>query len=204
VATAPDRASITGVVLAGGRGSRMGGADKGWVQYEGRALVEHALARLQPQVGALLISANRNIARYRALGPAVVEDDTAQLDAFSGPLAGMLAGLRSAGLPWVAFVPCDAPALPLDLVATLARASGGLRPAVASCGDRRQPVFCLVPASAADPLAAALAAGERRPAEFLRLIGAVEVAFADAQAFVNINTRAAAAGEPSLPGMRDA
>ena len=183
----PTRDLITGVILAGGRGSRMGGADKGLVEFEGRALVEHVLARMQPQVGEIIISANRNFDRYRAYGHRVVADDCANIGAFSGPLAGMLAGLRDSRLPWVAFVPCDAPALPLDLVARLSAATDGARPTVAACAGRRQVVFCLMPRSIAPQLASTLAAGERRPREFLRALDAIEVTFEDPQAFANIN-----------------
>jgi len=165
----------------------MGGADKGLVDFEGRALVAHVLARLQPQVGEVLISANRNLERYRAFGHRVVPDESAELGPFAGPLAGMLACLRHSPVPWVAFVPCDAPALPADLVAALARASAGTHAALASCAGRRQPVFCLLATSLEAALAAALAAGERRPAEFLRAVGAVEVPFEDCRAFANIN-----------------
>ncbi|HXY05076.1 MAG TPA: molybdenum cofactor guanylyltransferase MobA [Burkholderiaceae bacterium] len=185
----PSRESITGVVLAGGRGARMGGADKGLVQFEGRLLIAHVLARLRPQVGEVIISANRNLERYRAFGDRVVEDDQASFGAFCGPLAGMLAGLRHARLPWVAFVPCDSPAVPLDLVTRLSCATDGeQRPAVAVCDGRRQVVFCLMPTSLEPRLAATLAAGERRPREFLRALDAIEVTFDDPQAFANINT----------------
>jgi molybdopterin-guanine dinucleotide biosynthesis protein A len=187
MAEVPTRASITGVILAGGRGTRMGGADKGWVQWHGRALVEHVRERLLPQVGRILISANRNVERYGHLGHTVIEDEDEGKGAYLGPLAGMLAGLRHAVLPWVAFVPCDAPALPLDLVAALALASSGRHPVLATCGGQPEPVFCLMPAALAPTLAAALAGGERRPAHFLRQAGAVELAFADAAGFANIN-----------------
>jgi molybdopterin-guanine dinucleotide biosynthesis protein A len=177
---------ISAVILAGGRGARMSGVDKGWVSFQGRALVEHVRARLLPQVGQIRISANRSLERYRALGHEVLPDDP-RLAAFSGPLAGMLTGLEHAPTPWVVFVPCDAPRLPADLVARLAQASAGRQPAVASCAGRWQPVFCLLPASLAPRLAQALQEGERRPENFLRAVAAVEVPFADPQAFANIN-----------------
>lgn len=166
----------------------MGGRDKGLVQYEGRTLVEHVLARLQGQVGEIIISANRNLDRYRAFGLRVVEDDGARYGAFCGPLAGMLAGLRHARLPWVAFVPCDAPAAPRDLVARLSAATAGERAAIAVCAGQSQPVFCLMPVALQPRLVAALEAGERRPREFLQQIQAVEVAFEDPRSFLNINT----------------
>ena len=165
----------------------MGGADKGLVEFQGRTLIEHVLARMQPQVGEIIISANRNLDRYRAFGHRVVEDDRASLGAFCGPLAGMLAGMRHSQRPWVAIAPCDAPALPWDLVARLSAATDGSRPAVAVCAGQRQVVFCLMPTALAPKLAAILAAGERRPREFLRALDAIEVAFENPQAFVNIN-----------------
>jgi len=165
----------------------MGGADKGWVPWQGRPLVELVHARLQDQVGEVIISANRNQARYRALGCPVVEDDVAAYGAFPGPLAGMLAGLRAAQRAWVAFVPCDAPLLPVDLVARLALAGGGRQAAFASCAGRHYPVFCLVPARAGAEAAALLARGERRPARFLEHIGALALPFEDGAAFANIN-----------------
>jgi molybdenum cofactor guanylyltransferase len=198
VPRAPARESITGVILAGGLGTRMGGADKGLVVLDGIALIEHVLARLRPQVGEIIISANRNLDRYRTLGHRVVQDDAARFGAFSGPLVGMLAGLRHTCMPWVVFVPCDAPALSADLVAMLASATGGVHPALASCGGRRQPVFCLLPAALEPRLTAALSNGERRPDEFLRTVGAIEVAFDDAHAFSNIN-----AMEPDRQGSHD-
>jgi molybdopterin-guanine dinucleotide biosynthesis protein A len=179
--------SIAGAILAGGRGARMGGADKGWVTWQGRALVEHVYQRLRPQVEPVLISANRNLERYRALGAQVVADDVAGLGAYCGPLAGMLAALEQAPTPWIAVVPCDAPQLPMDLVARLTGARAGQAPVVARCGARSQPVFCLLPRTLAPALRAALIGGERSPQNFLRQSGAVEVEFADAAAFTNIN-----------------
>ncbi len=178
---------VGGVILAGGRGQRMGGADKGWVPWQGRPLIEHAIGRLAPQVDGLTIVANRHLDRYRALGHAVVADPVASYGEYSGPLAGMLAGLRQCPRAWAAIVPCDAPLLPADLVRTLLAAGAG-RPALACVQGRRQPVICVLPVAAAGALAAALDAGERRPDDFLQQLGAVEVPFADAPAFCNINT----------------
>src|SRR5512134_30781 len=102
-------AQITGLVLAGGRGERMGGADKGWVQYRGRPMIEWVVERFRPQVGQLLISANRNLERYAALAHVVADSDSGATDAYAGPLAGVLAGLHCAQTDWIAIVPCDAP-----------------------------------------------------------------------------------------------
>ncbi len=183
------------MILAGGRGMRMGGLDKGWVQFQDRPLVAHVLERFLPQVGEVLVSANRNVERYRALGCPVFEDPSEGDKTFAGPLAGMAAGLAHAAHPWVAFVPCDAPALAADLVARLAQASGGTRAAFATCGGVVQPVFCLLPVSAGGKLHAVLAGGERRPREFLRQIRAVKVPFEDAAAFMNVNRTQDAPGE---------
>jgi len=187
-------ASLTGAILAGGRGRRMGGVDKGWVSWQGRALVEHVAARLRPQVGTLWISANRNLERYRQLADEVVTDAAAGLPGYEGPLAGMLAVLERAPTPWVVFVPCDAPRLPGDLVARLAAASAGRAAAVASSGGALQPVFCLLPRELATAWRAALQGGERRPQELLRQAAALEVVFDDSAAFTNINEAGPAPG----------
>jgi molybdenum cofactor guanylyltransferase len=186
----PTPATIAGVILAGGRGTRMGGADKGWVRWQGRPLAEHVLARLRPQVGTVLVSANRNLPRYRALGVDAFGDDAATFGEFAGPLAGMLAALERLPLPWAAFVPCDAPRLPEDLVARLAAAALPGRPSVARCGGHVQPVFCLLPRALAAPLRAAMRAGERRPQDFLAKAGAALVEFEDPGAFANMNAPA--------------
>ncbi|MGC7405224.1 molybdenum cofactor guanylyltransferase MobA [Pandoraea pneumonica] len=110
------RDAITGLILAGGRGQRMGGRDKGLQLYDGRPLAAHVLARLAPQVGTVLISANRNHATYAALGADVISDETQD---FAGPLAGMLSGLRAAKTEYVLVVPCDSPLLPDDLAVRL-------------------------------------------------------------------------------------
>lgn len=178
---------MAGVILAGGRGARMGGADKGWVRWHGRPLVEQVRERFAPQVDCLLISANRNLERYRALGVVVVSDDARRHGAYVGPLAGMLAALRAAPAPWVAFAPCDAPALPRDLVRRLWQASAGRAPAVARCAGRVQPVFCLLPRAAAETIEALLDAGERRPAELLRRLGANPADFERVEEFANVN-----------------
>lgn len=184
----PARDDITGLVLAGGRATRMGGVDKGLVEFGGRTLVERVIDRLRPQVAGLMISANRNIERYRAFGRPVLLDADEGLEPFPGPLAGMLAGLRAAPTPWVATVPCDAPFLPVDLVSRLAAALAGSRAAVASVGDLMEPVFCLLHADLADDLAASLAHGERRTESWLRSVGAAPAVFLLPESFANLNT----------------
>ena len=185
---APSRLQITGLVLAGGRGARMGGVDKGWVFYEGEPLVRHVLSRFAPQVGTVLISANRNLAAYRALGEVVTdaEQDVA-LEPFPGPLAGVLAGLLKANSAWVAIVPCDAPALPLDLVPRLAAAIGDADVACPVAGNRRQPVFALMRRSSAASLRAFLQGGGRAMQRWFETLRTVDVPFGTGDGFDNVN-----------------
>ena len=192
---APSVHTVTGLVLAGGRGARMGGVDKGLQPWRGRPLAAHAVARLAPQVAGVMISANRNAAAYAALAARVLADE--QPD-FPGPLAGILAGLRAAPTPWLAVVPCDAPRLPADLVARLAAGladgAGGAvaRRTHADGRQRLEPVCCLLSTALVDDLAAALAAGQRKVEAWVAR-HAVPVDFdrpGDADAFANFNTLA--------------
>ena len=164
----------------------MDGADKGLLDFRGRPLVAHAIGRLAPQVGALLISANRNLGVYRRLGYPVVTDAGGER---CGPLAGLAAGLAACATDWLISVPCDCPALPRDLVERLlaAATSHGARLAVASTGGRMQPTFQLARRECLPALAAFLAAGERKVGQWCREQGALEVAFPDAGAFKNLN-----------------
>jgi molybdopterin-guanine dinucleotide biosynthesis protein A len=181
-------ADVTGVVLAGGQGRRMGGVDKGLVDLAGAPMVAHVLARLAPQVGDVLINANQNLDRYRAFGQPVVED---AVGGFAGPLAGLHAGLTRASGALVVTVPCDSPFLPLDLVARL---RAGLdredaQLAVAKTFDQPHPVFALVRRDVLPNLAAFLAAGGRKIDAWYAALRVVEVVFDDeADAFRNINT----------------
>ena len=182
---------ITGLVLAGGRGSRMGGVDKGLQSWQGMPLAMNALLRLKPQVGELMINANRNIGAYEALGAPVFPD---ALPDYPGPLAGFLAGLEQCGTPYLVTVPCDAPLFPADLVSRLAQAllaeqaeiampvteeSGRLQP---------QPVFCLLRADLLESLVRATAAGERKIDRWTAQHRCAQVRFDDAAAFANVNT----------------
>lgn len=184
-----DRSEVTGLVLAGGRGSRMGGVDKGLQTLDGQALVAHALQRLAPQVGGVMINANRNLEVYAALGCPVWPDADAD---FAGPLAGFLAGLRHCPTAWLVTVPCDTPRFPPDFVARLAAQVGGAAAAVVSTEEdgalRRQPVFSLLRRDLADALSAYLAQGGRKIDRWLEAQGCVDVAFEDAAAFFNANT----------------
>jgi molybdopterin-guanine dinucleotide biosynthesis protein A len=184
------RHDITGLVLAGGQGRRMGNVDKGFVELAGRPLVAHVVDRLVPQVATLVINANRSAERYAALGYPVVAD---AIGGFAGPLAGLHAGLATAATPFVATSPCDSPVLPADLVARLAAAFDA-RPidiAVARTFDQPHPVFALVRADVAPHLSAFLEGGGRKIDAWYATVAVVEVAFDDeADAFRNINTAA--------------
>ena len=183
---------ISGLVLAGGRGSRMGNVDKGLQPFRSSTMVEHVLARLRPQVGPLAISANRNLDTYRAFGAPVLTDEMAD---FPGPLAGLETGLRHCTTPYLLTVPCDSPFLPLDLAARLFAALQEQDADVAYAATQEagmlvqpHPVFCLVRADRLPVLSAYLAQGGRRVDGWYRDLKAVEVVFDDADAFRNINT----------------
>ncbi len=156
----PSRQEVTGVVLAGGRGLRMGGRDKGLVGFAGRPLVEWVIEALKPQVGSLVISANRNLESYTRYGFQVIEDLE---PGYQGPLAGILSALRVARTEWVLTLPCDGPRPPPDLRERLAEAltSQGAELAIATEGSRRQPLHALLPVRLADSLAAFLGEGKR-------------------------------------------
>lgn len=180
--------AVTGILLAGGRARRMGGRDKGLIELAGRPLASHALERLRPQVAEVLINANRNRARYEALGARVVGDS---LDGFLGPLAGLLAGMEAATQPLAVTAPCDSPFVPHDLVQRLADALVGrdAEIAVAHDGERRQPVFLLARVALADDLRRWLDGGGRKIDEWLGRHRVVDVPFTDTpDAFININT----------------
>ncbi|MBR4736336.1 MAG: molybdenum cofactor guanylyltransferase [Rhodocyclaceae bacterium] len=178
------RAQITGLVLAGGQGRRVGGQDKGRMTWGGSPLAEHALARLRPQVGALLVSANRNLAQYAQGGVPVLPDVYA---GFQGPLAGLHAGLSDCATPWLVTVACDVPNFPPDLVARLWQGKGDAPAAYAVCGDRAQPTFALYARTLLPTLETFLASGERRLRAWLTTLGAAAVRFDDEAAFVNLN-----------------
>lgn len=202
-----DLREISGLVLAGGAGTRMGGADKGLIVVAGEALVSRAVARLAPQVGTVLISANRNQDRYRQEGCAVVEDHYPNRP---GPLAGWHAAFAATTSPWLASVPCDAPFFPRDLVSRLAQGIGSAPAALVCTASGRQPVFALLHRRLMPTLAAALDRGEHRVGNWLRTIGAREVMFAAADAFLNLNDAAALRAaetllqQPVPPGESDA
>ncbi|MGA5657803.1 molybdenum cofactor guanylyltransferase MobA [Rahnella contaminans] len=178
-----DRSSITGVILAGGRSSRMG-EDKGLIDIHGQPLFEHIAQRLRPQVGDILISCNLNSERYGRdfqTVPDIKQD-------FSGPLAGMLAALSVSKTEWVLFVPCDVPAFPVDLSEMLSAGLSGQKATYARDTEREHPTLCLLNRSLIPALTTYLKNGDRKLMIFLHSIGAKSVLFSDSAAFSNLNT----------------
>lgn len=181
-----DTQSITGVILAGGLGRRMGGEDKGLVPLLGKPLYQHIIERLIPQVGMLIINANRNQERYQQSGFTVISDLNHD---FAGPLAGMQAGLYHAATEWVLFVPCDVPAFPLTLAATMFQHKGDSLACYANDTERDHPTFALLHRSLAPSLDEYLAKGERKLMFFMREIAAKCVIFPpQLGSFANLNT----------------
>lgn len=188
-AIVPDE--ITGLILAGGRGTRMGGVDKGLQNHHGMPLALHAMLRLQPQVGAVIINANRNLGAYDSMGVPVWPDPVAD---FPGPLAGWLAGLEHCDTPYLLTVPCDTPAFPLDLAERLAEALARDDAEIAMAATledgvlRTQPVFCLLRSNLLESLIAYLQRGERKIDRWTASHHCVTVTFDDPAAFFNANT----------------
>ncbi|GAB4348156.1 MAG: molybdenum cofactor guanylyltransferase [Immundisolibacter sp.] len=184
---------VTGLILAGGRGVRLGGADKGLLELAGRPLVRHVFERLAPQVGNVLLSANRNQARYRALGLAPLDDGPYP---YAGPLAGLRAGLLACATPWLLAVACDLPRLPRDLCARLLAAAPphDTRARVPFDGTRHQYACLLLPADALTAVESSLRAGRHSLHALLAAIGWLGVDFAadmrTQNAFANLNTPA--------------
>jgi len=177
---------VTGIVLAGGKGSRMGGVDKGLQPLRGKPMAAWAIARLKPQVDEIVINANQNHEIYRAFGYRVVADE---IGGFAGPLAGLHAGLNAATHPLVVTVPCDSPFLPADLVSRLNSSLNENDLAVAKTGDQPHPVFALMKRHVRESLEAFLASGGRKIDAWYAALKVIEVAFDDeADAFRNINT----------------
>ena len=192
--------AITGVILAGGRGSRMGGADKGMQNFNGVPLALHTLMRLSPQVGEVMINANRNLAAYESFGVPVWPDATS-LGEYAGPLAGFLTGLERCETPYLLTVPCDTPLFPLDLVTrmadALAREDAEIAVAAAREEDgqlRPQPVFCLMPTRLLESLLRFTQGGGRKidawTAQHKTVVVPFDAPGDDARGFFNANTLA--------------
>jgi molybdenum cofactor guanylyltransferase len=177
---------VTGIVLAGGKGSRMGGVDKGLQPLRGKPMAAWAIARLKPQVDEIVINANQNLEIYAAFGHRVVSDE---IGGFAGPLAGLHAGLAAATHPLAATVPCDSPFLPGDLVLRLRENLQDNDLAVVKTGEQAHPVFVLLKTSLRKNLESFLTGGGRKIDAWYASLKVVEVPFDDEEdAFRNINT----------------
>jgi molybdopterin-guanine dinucleotide biosynthesis protein A len=184
--------NVTGLILAGGQGRRMGGVDKGLQLLRGKRLVDHVYQRLAPQVGGIIVNANQNQDAYRSFGVRVVSDAINEKGGgFAGPLAGLHAGLSISRRPFLVSVPCDSPFLPADLVERLYRGleGAGAEIAVARTGSQPHPVFCLARGGVLEHLTDFLKGGGRKIDAWYATLLVAEVAFDDeAEAFSNINT----------------
>jgi molybdopterin-guanine dinucleotide biosynthesis protein A len=188
-----DTESITGVILAGGRARRMGGVDKGLQSHQGIPLAMHALLRLSPQVGDVMINANRNLAAYESMGVPVWPDSIGD---FAGPLAGVATALERCETPYLVTVPCDSPNFPADYVERMAREldAAGADIAMVATPDagewRTQPVFCLLSTDLLASLVVYLQAGHAKVETWIAQHRVATVRFDDAHAFVGANTLA--------------
>jgi molybdenum cofactor guanylyltransferase len=178
---------VTGLILAGGRGSRMQGADKGLLHLDGKTLLEHVLQRVRPQCADVMISANRNLPAYKSLGVDVVEDLRAQLP---GPLAGIEAGLSRISRDWLFVAPCDLPYLPHDAAARLLEAALAHKTtaAFARTDTASHTAVCLLHRSLRPALKASLDAGQYRMRRWFDHVAALPVRFDEAGAFANMNS----------------
>lgn len=179
---------VTAVILAGGRATRMGGVDKGLVEFAGRSMVEWVQQGLQGQVAEVVVNANRSTERYQALGMRVVADE---FEDFQGPLAGMASAMTVVSTAWIVTVPCDSPFVPKDLVARFCGAMTSVEPAVLTAhdGQRLQPVFNLMHVSLRASIEAFLSSGERKIDRWFAEVNHARVDLSDLpDTFVNINT----------------
>ena len=184
------RATITGVILAGGRATRMGGQDKGLLPLAGKAMVQHVIAALEPQVTDIIINANRHPAEYARYGYRVLPD---LLEGYCGPLAGIATALRAARTTYIVTTPCDSPFVPVDLALRLYRmlCQEAADIGIAHDGQRLQPVFALLRCSLLGSLLTYLHEGERKVEYWYRQHPHVLCDFSDTpEAFINVNTPA--------------
>lgn len=183
-----ERDNITAVILAGGRGSRLGGQDKGLLEFAGRPIIEHILEAISPQAGAVIINANRNLQHYSKYGQPVISDEMAD---YQGPLAGFAAALAASSTDYIMTIPCDGPFVPADLIARMSRAmlDQHAELAVAHDGQRMQPVYALIPRTLESSLQQFLDSGDRKIDRWYALHTSALADFSDvADTFFNINT----------------
>jgi len=186
--------TTTGLILAGGQASRMGGEDKGLLFLNENRLVEHVIERLEPQVKQIRISCNRNIESYQLYGYPLITDDLHALDGkaeFNGPLAGVLAGMEEINTKYTLIVPCDCPVLPCDLGQRLMKAliQNNTDAAIPFDGTRAQPLFLLIKTELKDALRSYYLEGGRSMKHWLKGNLVTEVNFSkEKEAFINLNT----------------
>jgi len=179
---------ISAVILAGGRGQRMGTQNKGLLPLAQKPLIAHVISRLAMQISRIVISANDDLDAYRQFGLPVIPD---QQQNYPGPLGGIFSAMQAESSDWLITVPCDTPYLPLDYVQRMCAAMDGHNAYVAHDGVRQQSGFCLLPRDLLPQLEQRLAANQFAVYRFLDAVAAKPVNFADeAAAFVNINTPA--------------
>jgi molybdopterin-guanine dinucleotide biosynthesis protein A len=183
----PNQPSISGIILAGGQGRRMGYVDKGLQIYQGQALISHVIARFAPQVDELLINTNQNLMEYSRFSYPVISDE---ITGFVGPLAGLHIGLQRAQHSLIATVPCDTPYLPQDLFSNLLQAllKNEADLAVATTGSQLQPTFSLYRHSVLCSLTEYLQKGGRKIQSWQQSLTVVSVNFIETAYFYNINT----------------
>ncbi len=183
------RSQITGLILAGGQGSRLGGVDKGLQVFAGQPLALRALQRLAPQVERVMISANRHLDVYAQMGVPVWPDPL-DMAGYEGPLAGVLAGLQHCETEYLATVPCDCPRFPTDLVQRLSQALADNHAdlAIARTPLGLEPAFCLIKRELQASLLSYMQSGQRKIERWTAQHHRAEVVFDDAHAFFNINT----------------
>lgn len=178
---------ITGIILAGGRGSRMGGTDKCLLTLKQKRLIDHVIDRLAPQTGRIIISANRNLSDYEQSGHTVVTDSLVD---FQGPLAGIHSALQQTQTPYAVVIPCDCPLLDSDFVAQLYATleSVNARVAVARNQGKPEPLFVLMKTSIKDDLHRALQQGVRKAGEWIQQCDPVYTDISKTDMFMNLNT----------------
>lgn len=184
----PEQTSICAVILAGGAARRMGGVDKGWVEFANSTLVEAVIHTIEPQVSKVVISANRNLERYRSLGFDVITD---KIKGYRGPLAGIASAMATVDSDFYVTAPCDSPFVPKDYVRNLYRAfeqDPRINCAAVVSQGYKQPVFMMVRKQTLASIEQYLAAGENRVRGWLEVMQASWVDFEDLRAFDNFNT----------------
>ena len=198
-----NKSQITAVILAGGKGRRLGGQDKGLVEYQGKLLIQHVLDKITSQVDSVMINANRNHDSYAALGYTLISDE---LSDFQGPLAGFAIAMQKSKTDFILTMPCDGPHLPNDYVARLIAASKDQKSiVVAHDGERLQPVHALIPIALIDSLLAFLESGDRKIDRWYAKNDMHTADFSDKpEVFFNVNTEEQRIANNSVGAARNA